>query len=173
MAKHMAHSNRLAEENVARVARRNAARLGVRPGDRGHTDGDWVFQYVVSNWGEGVAQDGSLTFDMDQPTLPAALRPGDAPEKRADSISWIPTRRFPAMWIRQARSILACVLRTSGMPSAIGGNSMPTRREISAQPRPSSRASSDCNPMDALPLQSLREALQPAAASPGASSGSR
>jgi hypothetical protein len=77
MAKHMAHSNRLAEENVARVARRNAARLGARPGDRGHTDGAWVFQYVVSNWGEGVAQDGSLTFDMDQPTLPAALRPGE------------------------------------------------------------------------------------------------
>jgi hypothetical protein len=77
MAKHMAHSNRLSEENVARVARRNAARLGVRPGDRGVTSDAWVFQYVVSNWGEGVAQDGSLSFDLDQPTLPAALRPGE------------------------------------------------------------------------------------------------
>ena len=77
MAKHMAHSNQLAEENVARVARRNAARLGVRAGDRGRTRDAWVVQYAVSNWGEGVAQDGSLAFDVDQPTLRAALRPGE------------------------------------------------------------------------------------------------
>jgi hypothetical protein len=76
MAKHMARSNRLAEENVARVARRNAARLAVRPGDRGVTSDAWVSPYLVSNWGEGVAQDGSLTFDIDQVNLPAALRPG-------------------------------------------------------------------------------------------------
>jgi hypothetical protein len=43
----------------------------------GVTSGAWVFQYVVSNWGEGVAQDGSLAFDVDQPTLGAALRPGE------------------------------------------------------------------------------------------------
>src|SRR5512132_2838562 len=77
MAKHMAHSNQLAEENVARVARRNAARLGVRAGDRGRTRDAWVVQYAVSNWGEGVAQDGSLAFDVDQHTLRAALRPGE------------------------------------------------------------------------------------------------
>jgi hypothetical protein len=41
------------------------------------TSGAWVFKYVVSNWGEGVAQDGSLAFDVDQPTLGAALRPGE------------------------------------------------------------------------------------------------
>jgi hypothetical protein len=91
MAQHMAHSNRLAEENVARAARRNAARLRVRAEDRGQTDGAWVFPYVVTNWGEGAAQDGSIAFDVDQLTLRAVLPPGE--ETRVNLV--VPFSEFP------------------------------------------------------------------------------
>jgi hypothetical protein len=80
-----------------------------------------VFHYVVSNWGEGAAQDGSLAFDAGQPTLRVALRPGE--ETNINLV--VPFSEIPDDVDSEAPSTPACELRTSRMPSATGGSRLP------------------------------------------------